>query len=143
MSKSPWYRDGLSFSCTQCGDCCTGAPGHVWVTKAEIAALAAQVGLSIESFGARYLRRVGNRHSLVERENGDCVFYDRGCTVYSARPTQCRTFPFWSENLKTRDAWQEVAGECPGVGRGRFYPLSEVERIRGGEAPAAASDSGG
>ena len=29
---------GLRFECTQCGDCCTGAPGYVWVNKAEISA---------------------------------------------------------------------------------------------------------
>ena len=24
--EAPWYRDGLAFTCTQCGACCTGAP---------------------------------------------------------------------------------------------------------------------
>ena len=36
----PWYRDGLAFTCTRCGACCTGAPGYVWVDADEIAALA-------------------------------------------------------------------------------------------------------
>ncbi len=40
MSQQPWYQDGLKFRCTGCGDCCTGAPGYVWVNKEEIAALA-------------------------------------------------------------------------------------------------------
>ena len=39
----PWYHEGLSFTCSQCGDCCTGAPGYVWVNNEEIAALAAMV----------------------------------------------------------------------------------------------------
>ena len=30
--NTPWYADGLPFTCTQCGDCCTGDPGYVWVT---------------------------------------------------------------------------------------------------------------
>ena len=29
--SAPWYRDGLRFTCTRCGNCCTGAPGYVWV----------------------------------------------------------------------------------------------------------------
>ena len=35
--EQPWYKDGLGFQCTQCGDCCTGAPGYVWINAAEIA----------------------------------------------------------------------------------------------------------
>ena len=40
--SDPWYQQGLKFHCLGCGDCCTGEPGYVWVTKAEIAALAAR-----------------------------------------------------------------------------------------------------
>ena len=39
--NEPWYAEGLKFQCTGCGDCCTGAPGYVWVNQAEIDALAA------------------------------------------------------------------------------------------------------
>ena len=39
-----WYRGGLRFSCTQCGKCCSGAPGYVWVTKDEIEQIAAFLG---------------------------------------------------------------------------------------------------
>ena len=29
-----WYaEEGLAFECTGCGDCCTGAPGYVWVIR--------------------------------------------------------------------------------------------------------------
>ena len=38
MPKFPWYAAGLRFFCTQCGDCCSGAPGFVWVNEEEIAA---------------------------------------------------------------------------------------------------------
>ena len=39
MGQQPWYDKGLRFSCSECGDCCTGAPGYVWVNKEEIAAI--------------------------------------------------------------------------------------------------------
>src|SRR4051812_23990582 len=93
----PWYQDGLHFTCTRCGNCCTGAPGYVWVDENELAALADHVGQPVEEFRALYTRRVGRRDSLRERSNGDCVFWDRsrGCTVYPVRPAQCRTWPFW------------------------------------------------
>ena len=134
-----WYRDGLRFECTQCGACCTGAPGYVWVTWEESKALAAHLASTVEQFRKRYVRRVGKRYSLLEHDNGDCVFWDQksGCTVYMARPAQCRTYPFWPENLATKSAWEEVDGECPGSGKGRIYTLEEIERIRRGEAESA------
>ena len=128
-NSSPWYRDGLRFTCTQCGHCCTGAPGYVWVSVEEIERLAQQTGLSLEEFGLQYLRQVGRRYSLVERPNGDCVFWDQtlGCTVYEARPIQCRTWPFWSENLETPQDWDDVRRTCPGSGKGQWYSLEEIE----------------
>ena len=57
MSTSPWYREGLRFTCTQCGDCCTGAPGYVWVNQEEIDQLAALVGEEVERFERLYVRK--------------------------------------------------------------------------------------
>jgi hypothetical protein len=133
MSDLPWYRAGLKFTCTQCGDCCTGAPGYVWVTNDEIAALAALVGQEVEAFEDQYVRRVGARKSLKEFPGGDCVFFDsqsRGCAVYSARPQQCRTWPFWDSNLKTPEDWQHTCSVCPGSGKGKLYSLEEIESQR-------------
>ena len=129
-AHSAWYRDGLRFTCTQCGDCCTGAPGFVWVDDAEIAALAARCGESVERFTAAYVRRVGKRRSLKELAGGDCVFFRKGvgCVVYEDRPAQCRTWPFWDSNLESPETWQATCEECPGAGRGAFVPLEEIER---------------
>lgn len=129
MSEQPWYRNGLRFKCTQCGDCCTGAPGFVWVNKEEIAALAQEVGLDVAEFESRYVRNVGVRKSLIEYANGDCVFFDgktRKCTVYGARPRQCRTWPFWESNVKTEEAWQHTCEVCPGSGKGDLIPLERI-----------------
>lgn len=127
--ERPWYQDGLRFACTRCGACCTGAPGFVWVSVAEIEALAAELRLSTDEFGRRFLRRVGDRISLVERPNGDCVFWDanRGCTVYESRPVQCRTWPFWTENLESRETWEETGSRCPGIDRGDWFSVESIE----------------
>ena len=134
MTEKPWYRDGLRFQCTQCGNCCTGAPGYVWVNKEEIAALAKEKGLDdMRQFEQIYLRRVGIRKSLKEFANGDCVFLDgqtRKCTVYKSRPRQCRTWPFWDSNLRTQDTWKETCEVCPGSGVGTLYQLEEIESQR-------------
>lgn len=129
VTNSPWYRDGLSFECTRCGACCTGAPGFVWVNDEEIARLAAFRGETTEQFSKQFVRQVGERFSLIEKPGGDCVFWDKkaGCTVYSARPVQCQTWPFWPENLETSESWTEVTERCPGSGRGQWFSLEEVE----------------
>lgn len=130
----PWYHDGLRFECTACGDCCTGAPGYVWVNQQEIAALAASLGSEdIAEFEQAYVRNIGMRKSLREYPNGDCVFFDnatRRCTVYTARPRQCRSWPFWGSNLRTQENWQETCRICPGSGQGRLYFLEEIETRR-------------
>jgi Fe-S-cluster containining protein len=130
--RSPWYKDGLSFTCTQCGNCCTGAPGVVWVTDEELAEMAAVRGEPIEKLRREHTRVIDGRVSLTERANGDCTFFEaqtRHCTVYNARPAQCRTWPFWNSNLESRETWKETQEGCPGAGHGTFFPLEEIERL--------------
>ena len=131
MAGEPWFKDGLRFNCTQCGNCCTGAPGFVWVNQAEIEQLAATLSLEVAEFERRFVRQVGIRKSLIEYENGDCVFFNnvtRRCTVYNARPRQCRTWPFWDSNIRTPDAWRQTCEVCPGSGQGNLVPVEEVLR---------------
>ena len=137
--KTKWYQAGLNFECQQCGNCCSGAPGYVWVTKDEIKAIAEFLGRPKGTLTSDELRRVGLRHSLTEKPGGDCVFLIRkggkvGCAIYSVRPKQCRTWPFWPDNLDSPDAWNETSADCPGMGVGRRYEFDEIEQIRHGKA---------
>jgi len=132
MSDKPWYHQGLRFQCTGCGDCCSGAPGYVWINKAEVEAMAAVLGLDADKFLKKYVRLVGIRKSLIERADGDCILLDkhkRTCLVYEARPRQCRTWPFWASNLSTLQAWEETCRECPGAGTGPLVPLREIRSL--------------
>jgi uncharacterized protein len=134
MANEPWYHEGLRFECTQCGDCCTGEPGYVWVNSDEIAALAAAIGEpDVQQFQRKYVRKVGVRRTLIERPNGDCIFFDsekRHCTVYDVRPRQCRTWPFWDSNVRTPETWRETCQVCPGSGTGKLYSLDHIEEQR-------------
>jgi Fe-S-cluster containining protein len=129
-TNEPWYRDGLRFECTRCGNCCTGAPGFVWVTPEEIAALARLVDEPVENFKALYTRTASRGRTLRERANGDCVFFEhgKGCTVYSERPRQCRTWPFWESNIRDPEAWKQMSQGCPGAGKGPLIPVEEITR---------------
>jgi Fe-S-cluster containining protein len=129
----PWYQDGLRFSCTRCGNCCTGAPGYVWINEQEVAALAEYLREDEREVIARYTRREGGARSLREKGNGDCVFYDReqGCTVYPVRPRQCRTWPFWESNVASPETWRKTCAVCPGSGQGDLVSKEEIlERVK-------------
>ncbi len=131
--KRPWYYQGLQFECTQCGGCCSGAPGFVWVNGEEVLALASVMKMDEEEFRDKFVRRVGSRSSLIEYPDGDCIFLDpktRGCLVYEARPIQCRTWPFWSSNLKTKLDWEQTCQACPGAGQGKLYNIEHIENAR-------------
>ncbi|MHC4127582.1 MAG: YkgJ family cysteine cluster protein [Planctomycetota bacterium] len=137
-----WYAEGLRFECTQCGNCCTGPPGTVWFTPAEAKRMATGLGLEPEAFHERYARVVDGRWSLRERRTPagfDCVFLDRAsapegavCSIYEVRPAQCRTWPFWPENLASKRVWETVKRRtpCPGMGEGPVIPAEKIRNLR-------------
>ncbi|MEY2714485.1 MAG: hypothetical protein RIT24_828 [Planctomycetota bacterium] len=100
--------------------------------------MARALGISVELFMERYTRRIGARRSLKELVRDgkhDCVFLDRDsrpgkaiCQLYKARPSQCRTWPWWPENLESREAWEGTRKRtpCPGMGNGPVHSLVEI-----------------
>jgi uncharacterized protein len=129
-TEVPWYADGLNFTCTRCGDCCTGVPGFVWVTDDELADIASFLGQPVAEVRELYTRKARGKRTLREKTNGDCVFFERnkGCTIYSVRPPQCRTWPFWDSNVETPEDWQKTCDTCPGAGTGELIPVEEISR---------------
>lgn len=128
--SKPWYAKGLSFQCTECGKCCTGAPGYIWVNAKEIEAMANHLNLSIQEFSDQYLRLAQGRLSLKEHpKTYDCVFLkDNKCQLYALRPTQCRTFPWWPHLLKSKEDWLEAAKYCEGINiHAPVVPLETIE----------------
>jgi len=129
QDNPPWYAKGLRFKCTGCGQCCTGAPGYVWVIEEEIEQIADYLQLTTKEFSKKYLRKVKGRYSLIEMpKTYDCVFLkENKCQIYPVRPTQCRTFPWWPQNLKSEADWREAAKTCEGI---QFdAPLIEFQEI--------------
>jgi Fe-S-cluster containining protein len=130
MMSQVWYQDGLHFRCTRCGNCCTGAPGYVWVTDEELAAIAAFRHEPVDEVAGLHTRLVRKRRTLREKVNGDCVYYEQeaGCTIYPVRPRQCRTWPFWESNVVTPEQWEATCEVCPGAGHGDLIPVEEITR---------------
>ena len=122
--------EGLKFECTKCGDCCKrhGDHGYVYVNRLEIAAMAARLNLSHEEFEGRYVRLSEGMRYLKWKENACILVQDGRCTVDKAKPGQCRTFPFWEENL-TPTAWRGAARYCEGIGRGKAWTPGEIKEL--------------
>jgi hypothetical protein len=137
-SVSPWYASGLAFECQRCGRCCAGPEeGYVWVTEADVGAIAAHLGVNAQHVMDSYVRTVWGRYSLRERPGGrDCLFLiadganGARCAIYPVRPVQCRTWPFWACNLSDPESWLQAALRCRGINGGRLFTRQEVEACR-------------
>jgi Fe-S-cluster containining protein len=123
---------GLRFECTGCGDCCRvrGEYAHVYLNTEELRALADLLGISVRRFKRRYTFVDEDGWRQLAFEGKRCIFLedetDR-CTVYQARPTQCRTFPFWRELVDDGTWTRQARSICEGVGCGRLHSILEVE----------------
>jgi Fe-S-cluster containining protein len=140
--KEPWYAAGLAFTCTQCGNCCTGEPGYVWISEEEVGRLSAHLRMDAKEVVRKYCRNISGKLSLRERKNlrgeHDCIFLEeingrRVCTVYEARPLQCRTWPFWDGNLVAPNSWNRAGQKCPGINKGRKFSRAQIEGLRDAE----------
>lgn len=131
---------GLRFGCTMCGNCCTGPEGYVLVDDDEAAALAARLGMTVQTFLDSHTHETFAGRSLTERVTPfghDCVFLDRAtipgraiCAVYEDRPGQCRTWPFWPSIVASERAWGRTKRICPGMDHGALVTVEQVRILR-------------
>jgi Fe-S-cluster containining protein len=115
--EDTWFADGLRFKCTGCGACCTGAGGSVYLSQEDLERLAAHFKLGVGAFVRQYTRMRNGRRALLDRVHSQaCIFLEgKACTVYDARPVQCRTYPWWFSNLRDAEDWQEERELCEGI----------------------------
>ncbi len=130
---APFYHKGLRFQCTQCGLCCLYSEGVVYLNETETAEIAVYLNIPVSEFQSLYteIETTTNLRILKSTASGACVFYQEGrCTIYPVRPLQCRTYPFWPENLTSRYQWKQTARECPGIGQGPIISFQTIEHYR-------------
>jgi len=130
--QDAFYKSGLRFECTRCSECCRYTPGYVFLSPADLARLAESTHIAKEEFLRRFCRMidlgVARRVSLREKPNLDCILWENnGCSQYEARPLQCRSFPFWSACVASREDWENHARNCPGMGHGGIHPREEID----------------
>lgn len=130
MSKSFW-ADGLRFECQGSGRCCTsrGEHGFVYLTREDRRRLATHLGVTTQELRRQHCAVTAGELHLKDPDK-DCQFLTgTRCGVYEARPTQCRTWPFWPETMNARAWRKDVASFCPGVGKGRLWQRREIEEL--------------
>ena len=128
---APWWHSGVRFECQGSGKCCVsrGQYGYVYVTLEDRKKLGALLKIPTASFTRKYCEKQDGIWKLKDFDE-NCRFLDgKRCNVYEARPTQCRTWPFWPETLSAKGWAKEVAAYCPGVGKGRVWKKEEIQKI--------------
>ena len=150
MNSVPWYRAGLRFQCQRCGRCCSGKPGDVLMSESEARAMADALHLEFADFCQRYLADGAGRFFKLREVKSpfgsDCIMLERDsrqprlcrCKVHQVRPTQCRTWPFWEENLESQLSWKKAKRRCPGLDKGELVELKQIEAQSRQDAQASA-----
>ena len=115
--SSSWWESGLKFGCTACGKCCK-VEGEVWMDANEMVAAADFLQLEYGTFMENYVEQVmsgwvkiKNKHD-IENESDECIFLGldgKSCSIYRARPMQCRTYPFWPRLFSNESTWLSEA----------------------------------
>jgi Fe-S-cluster containining protein len=128
-AKSAWWEDGVRFACQGSGKCCVshGEFGYVYLTGEDRTNMARVLGLTRSAFTKKYCKKTDGVWHTKDREGSACIFLEgKRCSVYEARPMQCRTWPFWPEVMNAKSWAKEVKAFCPGVGKGRLIKADEI-----------------
>ena len=127
------YADGIKFECQGSSNCCVsrGSYGYVYLSKKDIMKISKSKNLKIKDFVALFCDKTdGFIHLKEDIKNKECQFLNKKkCTIYEARPTQCRTWPFWSENMRAKNWSSEIKNFCPGIGRGKLFSQNKIDKI--------------
>jgi uncharacterized protein len=127
--RSYFFDSGIRFECRQCGACCGGDPGTIYLSSSEVSEIAGYLNMTAAEWVGRFCYPYKDSYSLGEDAQGRCRLFDNGCAVYPVRPMQCRTFPFWFSNLRSIERWRKIAQACPGIGYGRHYDRDQILAI--------------
>ena len=83
-----------TFQCRRCSSCCR-QPGFVYLQEGDAERLAAYLAMDIYQFTGTHCLLLDRQHLVLKkRPDETCLFLENGgCSVYKARPRQCRDFP--------------------------------------------------
>jgi Fe-S-cluster containining protein len=111
--------------CTRCANCCKTMEAGVTAEDAE--RIAQHLGVSRETFVAKYLKRDElNEEDVIKSLPCPFLGADDRCTIYQVRPQSCREYPHTNkEGFTTRTYLHtENARNCPAV----YYIVQQLRR---------------
>lgn len=122
----------MRFQCQPgCIHCCE-QKGFVYVTREDIARIAAYLCISRAEFRRRYLCGSPPLLRFRKQRHKQCPFLlADGCSVNTVKPLQCSSFPFWPEILATAGERRKTATYCPGINRGPLVNLTLARQVSG------------
>ena len=104
--------------------------GAVYLSENDIRRAAKFVRMSPKAFEAKYVYRTRHLRRFRKPREKQCPFLEaNGCSIHPAKPTQCRTFPFWPEIVERRADWNKTARYCPGIGKGELIQIGSAMAI--------------
>lgn len=85
------------------------------------------MGLKKADFEYLYVYRTAHLRRLRKPREKQCPFLEEGrCGIHPAKPTQCRSFPFWPEFVEQTDNWEGLKDYCPGIGKGELIQIGDA-----------------
>ena len=121
------------FKCQGSSKCCIsrGNYGYVYLTKNDTKKISQKLKISVKIFKKKFCEYTDNFLHLKEiNSNGNCQFLDdKKCSIYNVRPMQCRTWPFWNENMNAKSWNENVVNFCPGIGKGNIVNFEKIKKI--------------
>ena len=120
----------LRFACQPgCTNCCNQS-GYIYLTEDDLTRAAKFTSMPRDAFEQKYIYRTRHQLRFRKPRKKQCPFLlDHGCSIHPAKPTQCRTFPFWPELVEDRDEWKRAAKFCPGIGKGPLIQIGSAMEI--------------
>ena len=126
------FKEGINFKCQGSANCCVsrGNYGYVYLSKKDLIRISKYFKISVNNFKKNYCEYSNGYLHLKEiHSNGNCQFLDnKRCSIYNDRPTQCRTWPFWNENMNIKKWNKELLNFCPGIGKGKIISFSMIQK---------------
>ncbi len=99
--------------CTQCGNCCRSL--MITLEKADTTRLSKHLGITKEDFEKKFVEKSAEDQTNIFNKI-PCHFLDENkCTVYEARPNDCREFPHLHKPGFTSRLFSVIDnyGRCP------------------------------
>jgi Fe-S-cluster containining protein len=108
-------KSKIKFTCIKCGACC--GVGFIYLKKGEAEKIAGHLNMPLNQFKKKHTEWfLFLGRALKWKGSGACMFLNnKECSIYTARPSQCSTWPYWKRLLENRKDLNRAKEYCKGI----------------------------